>query len=119
MSDQTPRYSTTLSPGAFELVRHVVVVLFTAALAATVFTVWTPASILPPSAASGLAAALATQQQVGPNSTPIPPTLTPRVWCGRKMMPQPELWPNITPTEVTITVPAVCLNQRGLSLISR
>jgi N-acetylmuramoyl-L-alanine amidase len=56
-------------------VRHVVVVLFTAALAATVFTAWTPSSILPPSAASGIAAALATQ--VGPDFTPVPPTETP------------------------------------------
>ena len=59
------------------MVRHVVIVLFTAAAAATVFTAWTPASILPPSAASRIASALATQQQIGPDSTPIPPTPTP------------------------------------------
>jgi N-acetylmuramoyl-L-alanine amidase len=72
--DQTPRYSTVLSPGAFEAVRHVFVVLFAGVLAATVFTAWTPATILPPTAARGIAVALATQAGVLP--TLVPPTPT-------------------------------------------
>ena len=75
MSDQPPRYATVLSPGAFEAVRYIAIVLLTAVTAATVFAVWTPASILPPSAARGIAAAVATR--VGAGSTSAAPVPTP------------------------------------------
>lgn len=76
MSDQSPRYSTVLSPGAFEAVQHIAVVMFAAAVVATVFTAWTPASLLPSSAASRIAVALATR--VGLASPAVPATSTQR-----------------------------------------
>jgi N-acetylmuramoyl-L-alanine amidase len=52
----------------------VVVVVFAAVVAATIFTAWTPANILPPAAAEGIAVALATQS--GPDITAVAPTPT-------------------------------------------
>ena len=43
---------------------------------ATAFTLWTPASILPRSAARDIARAMATR--VGRNASPMPPTHTPK-----------------------------------------
>ncbi|MBI3362318.1 MAG: N-acetylmuramoyl-L-alanine amidase [Chloroflexi bacterium] len=76
MSDPTPRYSTVLTPGAFEAARHVLVVFCVAAAVATIFTAWSPASILPSQTARQIAIALATR--VGANSTAQPATSTPR-----------------------------------------
>lgn len=56
--------------------RYVLLVALIAAASATVFTAWTPASILPSGAARQIAAALATR--IWRDSTPPPPTATPR-----------------------------------------
>ncbi len=61
--------------GFREVVRHVGVVLLVGAGMATAFTLWTPASVLPRSAAREIARALATR--VGRSTTPLPPTVTP------------------------------------------
>lgn len=55
--------------------RHIGVVLLVAIAAATVFTMWSPSSLLPSDAARAISIALATR--VGSDSTPVPPTATP------------------------------------------
>ena len=76
MNDPNQRYSTILTPGAFEALRHLGVTVFVAAIVATIFTAWTPTSILPPETANRIAVAIATR--VGAASTLPPPTPTPR-----------------------------------------
>ena len=61
--------------GFREVVRHVGVVLLVGVGIATAFTLWTPASVLPRSAARQIARAMATR--VGRSTTPLPPTATP------------------------------------------
>ncbi len=56
-------------------VRHIGIVLLAAAAVATVFTMWSPVSLLPSGAARAISIALATQ--VGVVITPEPPTATP------------------------------------------
>ncbi len=65
------------SPGSslIQAARHIGVVLLAAVAAATVFTMWSPSSLLPSDAARAISIALATR--VGSDSTPIPPTATP------------------------------------------
>nr|MBI2905876.1 hypothetical protein [Chloroflexota bacterium] len=53
-------------------VRHIGIVLLVAAAVATVFTMWSPVSLLPSGAARAISIALATQ--VGVVTTPEPPT---------------------------------------------
>ncbi len=67
--------SVGFAQGFREVVRHVGLVLLVGAGMATAFTLWTPASVLPRSAAREIARAMATR--VGRNTTPLPPTLTP------------------------------------------
>jgi len=54
--------------------RHIGVVLLVAVAAATVFTMWSPSSLLPSDTARAISIALATR--VGVDSTPVPPTPT-------------------------------------------
>ncbi len=54
--------------------RHISVVLLVAVAAATVFTLWSPASIIPPNVSGAISIALATQE--GVVETPVPPTAT-------------------------------------------
>ena len=61
--------------GFREVVRHVGVALLVGGGLATAFTLWTPASVLPRSAAREIARAMATR--VGRSATPILPTVTP------------------------------------------
>ncbi|MFQ5409594.1 MAG: N-acetylmuramoyl-L-alanine amidase [Anaerolineales bacterium] len=65
---------STASAFARETARHVGVVLLVALIVATVYSLWTPASIIPGGAARGIALALATE--VGPATTAVPPTAT-------------------------------------------
>jgi len=58
-----------------EIVRYIGVVLLVGMVVATAFTLWTPASVLPRSAARDIARAMATR--VGRNASPLPPTNTP------------------------------------------
>ena len=67
--------SIGFAQGFREVVRHVGLVLLVGAGMATAFTLWTPASVLPRSAAREIARAMATR--VGRNTTPVPPTFTP------------------------------------------
>ena len=64
------------SPGSslIQAARHIGVVLLAAIAAATVFTMWSPSSLLPSDAARAISIALATR--VGSDSTPIPLTAT-------------------------------------------
>ena len=64
-----------LAQGFREVVMHLRVVFLVGAAMATAFTLWTPASVLPSSATSEIARAMATR--VGRNTTPLPPTATP------------------------------------------
>ncbi|MDP6792846.1 MAG: N-acetylmuramoyl-L-alanine amidase, partial [Anaerolineales bacterium] len=61
--------------GFRDVVRYVGVVLLVGAAMATAFTLWTPASVLPRSAARQIARAMATR--VGRSATSMPPTVTP------------------------------------------
>lgn len=61
--------------GFREVLRHVGVVFVVGAGMASAFTLWTPASVLPRSAAREIARAMATR--VGRSTTPLPPTITP------------------------------------------
>ena len=54
--------------------RHTGVVLLVAVAAATVFTLWSPTSLIPPSVSGAISIALATQE--GAAETPVPPTAT-------------------------------------------
>jgi len=58
-----------------DIVRYIGVVLLVGMVVATAFTLWTPASVLPRSAARDIARAMATR--VGRNASPVPPTATP------------------------------------------
>ena len=58
-----------------DIVRYIGVVFVVGMVVATAFTLWTPASVLPRSAARDIARAMATR--VGRNASPVPPTATP------------------------------------------
>ena len=55
--------------------RHLGVVALVAIIVGTIYTIWTPASIIPGGVARGIALALSTE--VGPLTTTLPPTATP------------------------------------------
>lgn len=69
----TPPSPASPSP-VVQALRHIGIVLLAAAAAATVFTLWSPSSLLPTGAARAISIALATR--VGAGSTPVPPTPT-------------------------------------------
>lgn len=59
-----------------QALRHIGIVLLVGVFTATVFTMWSPASLLPSGAARAISLALATR--VGAESTAVPPTPTPQ-----------------------------------------
>src|SRR5512134_2550849 len=58
-----------------QAVRHIGIVLLVALASATVVTMWSPSSFLPPDVASAISIAMATR--VEPGAAPLPPTATP------------------------------------------
>ena len=59
----------------FRALRHIGLVVLVAAASATVFTMWSPSSLLSSGASRAISLALATR--IASNSTPVPPTATP------------------------------------------
>jgi N-acetylmuramoyl-L-alanine amidase len=74
--EHLPEQRTGFGKRFRDIVRHIGTVLVVGMVVATAFTLWTPASILPRSAARDIARAMATR--VGRNASPMPPTHTPK-----------------------------------------
>ena len=73
--EHLPEQRTGFGKRFREIVRYIGTVLAIGMVVATVFTLWTPASVLPRSAARDIARAMATR--IGRNASPMPPTNTP------------------------------------------
>lgn len=67
--------SQPIGTSLIQAVRHIGIVVLVALASATVFTMWSPSSLLPSDVAGAISIAMATR--VGPASTSIPPTSTP------------------------------------------
>ncbi len=73
--EDLPNQKTGFGNRFRDIVRYIGTVLLVGMVVATAFTLWTPASLLPRSAARDIARAMATR--VGRNASPVPPTVTP------------------------------------------
>ena len=73
--EHLPEQRTGFGKRFREIVRYIGTVLVIGMVVATAFTLWTPASVLPRSAARDIARAMATR--IGRNASPMPPTNTP------------------------------------------
>ena len=74
-----PRASRSADP-AWEAIRYILLTVAVGVIAATVFTAFTPASLLPTDAANRIAAAAATRAaRLSPTAVPVAATATPRL----------------------------------------
>ncbi len=67
--------ASDISSPLFRALRHIGLVALVAAASATVFTMWSPSSLLSSGASRAISLALATR--IASDSTPVPPTATP------------------------------------------
>jgi N-acetylmuramoyl-L-alanine amidase len=67
----------SIGSSLLQAIRHIGVVLLVALASATVFTMWSPSSLMPSDVASAISIAMATRVGAGDGSTALPPTATP------------------------------------------